>query len=176
MKKALAFILSFVMLLTLCACGDKEPEQSLSAAGYISSLKEGLTSANLPVNDLTSSEPKESSSLELGSYVYTSYIITDGVYVAVYESPDQSELLKLAVTVDLSLAKGDKLSTGSFALFSLLSYFDAKTADTLGEKLGMNNPQQYSSAEAEGNNGVYEFGYTRNNLLLNYIPNLSEDK
>lgn len=176
MKKTLAFILSFAMLLTLCACGEKKPEQSLSAAGYISYLKEGLTSANLPVDDLTGSEPKESSSLELGAYIYTSYIVTDGVYVAVYESPDQSELLKLAVTVDLSLAKGDKLSTGSFALFSLLSYFDAKAADDLGEQLGMNNPQQYSVAEADGQNGSYEFGYTRNDLVLNYTPNLSEDK
>lgn len=176
MKKILAFVLACTLLLTLCACGKKEQEQPLSATGYISLLKDGLTSANLPVDDLTGSEPKESSSLELGAYMYTSYIVTDGVYVAVYESPDQSELLKMAVTIDLSLARGDKLSTGSFALFTLLSYFDSKTADSLAEKLGMNDPQQYSSAEANGSNGTYEFGYTRNNLILNYIPNSSESK
>lgn len=137
-------------------------------------MGDGLTSAKLPVNELTGSTPKESSSLELGSYMYTSYIVTDGVYVAVYESIDQQQLLKMSISIDLSLAKGDDLTSGSFAMYSLLSYFDGKTADDLWETLGMDNPQKYSDVEAAGSNGNYEFAYLTNTLLLDYIPAINE--
>ena len=92
MKRLLSACISLSLLLCLAACGNSsQTEANLSASAYINQLWEGLENAELPVEELKDGSTSEGSDSDIGEYLYTGYIVTDGVYVSIYESKDQSD-------------------------------------------------------------------------------------
>ena len=167
-KKISTLGLLTALLLSLVACSGNQTSSSnseISASNFIEQLQEGLSESDLPVTDMEPSTPKQDSDSEIGDYLYTGYIITDGVYAATYENLNQTELLRAHIMIDLSLATRDNLSSGSFAIINMIYYFDPSSAEEISESLNINDIQSSGISTADGANGSYKYLVTAGDMI-----------
>ena len=158
MKRLLSACISLSLLLCLAACGNSsQTEANLSASAYINQLWEGLENAELPVEELKDGSTSEGSDSDIGEYLYTGYIVTDGVYVSIYESKDQSDLLRVQVMMDMALAQRDQISTGAFAITNMVYFFDEDDAEVILSDLNVEDFTSPGISEANGQHGEYEY-------------------
>ena len=176
MKKAILLMLLAGTIFLMAGC-QKNEKSDVSAIGYIEQLYKGLEQMELPVDELDASEVTEGHSSDLGDYIYTGYIVTDGVYASTYENPDQTELLQVRVTIDLALANRQDLSTGGFAIHNMISYFDNADVEAIFDLLGAEDIYTPGTSEADGKNGRYEFAVNPGkNIMLTYTENKAEEE
>ena len=176
MKKKMLLVILAATIFLVAGCQNSS-KPNISALGYIEQLHKGLEQQELPVDDLAPSEVTEGHNSDLGDYTYTGYIVTNGVYASTYENPDQTELLQVRVTIDLALATRQNLSTGGFAIYNMISYFDQKNTDNIFDLLGANDIDTLGTSEADGENGHYKFSVNPGrNVMLVYTLNGTEDE
>ena len=158
MKRLLSVCISLSLMLYLVACGSSsQTEANLSASAYINQLWEGLENAELPVEELKDGSTSEGSDSDIGEYLYTGYIVTNGVYASTYESEDQTELLRVQVMMDMSLAQRDQISTGAFAITNMVYFFDEDDAEEILSDLNVEDFTSPGICEANGQHGEYEY-------------------
>lgn len=175
MKRLLSACISLSLLLCLAACGNSsQTEANLSASAYINQLWEGLENAELPVEELKDGSTSEGSDSDIGEYLYTGYIVTDGVYVSIYESKDQSDLLRVQVMMDMSLAQRDQISTGAFAITNMVYFFDEDDAEDILSDLNVEDFTSPGISEANGQHGEYEYMVDPMNQKIFLVYTLEE--
>lgn len=157
MKRKLSLVLLISVFLLISSCAENSTDSDVSASGYIDQLYASVKDADLPIMEKDPLDPTDGYDSDIGDYIYTGYILTDGVYAATYEDPEQSNLLRVHIMVDLTLAKREALSTGSFAIYNTISYFDKKDADKISESLNTSDISASGTSEASGKNGVYKY-------------------
>ena len=157
MQKLLSMILALAMILSLAACGQKAEPVVYSADDYIDQLYSGLADADLPVSKKNSPDPSSNTDPDIGDYVYRGYVLSDGVYAATYEDPEQTKLLRVHVMIDLNLARRDYLSSGAFAVSRTIAYFDGDKADAIGERLHTSDISTAGKTDYASQTGHYEY-------------------
>lgn len=106
--------------------------------------------------------------------MYTGYTVTNGVYVATYENTDETELLRVQVWMDMSLAKNDEISAGAFSCSNLVNYYDKKNSSKILETLRINNLKT-GIYEADGGNGSYKSLIDLSNQTIYVIYTLDHE-
>jgi hypothetical protein len=131
-----------IFSLTACSSGTISAETGVTEVtteDYISQLWSALESTDFPVETREEQPTSEGYDPDIGEYVYTGYIITNGVYASTYENEDQSKLLRTQVMIDMNMAQREQISSGAFAISNMINYFDPANAKIIGESLNTSN-------------------------------------
>lgn len=184
MKRILMVMLAITVLLMASACGggdqpaDPPPQETpaetvVGASAYIEQLWSALEASGFPVEELGDGSTSEGKDEDIGEYLYTGYIVTDGVYVSTYETPDQTELLQVQVMMDMSIAQRDQISSGAFAISNMVYYFDTDGASSILEDLNVEDFTSAGISEASGQNGTYKYIVDSGNLRIFLVYTLA---
>lgn len=193
MKKTLAFILSFVMLLLLCACSPAEPKAettpepttsqeppvevtsapqrptfAVTRDEYIADIDPYVEKAGY--TKLADIEPtvSQESSETLGDYTSYQYDFPAGGSIGFYENPNGG-LTDIFFIASTDIA--ENLEQFGLLIGLTESYFDGSDASTIDDTLNLSNISEDSITFATGKYVSYMYAVSGSLLHLSINPN-----